>query len=123
MGKRVLCVDDDEEVLELLKDTLEPMGCDVTTAADGGEGLEKWNAGPAFDLLVTDLLVPKLDGIRLAEAVRAKNPEARILVITAVAHSLEKELSAAPISGWLPKPISIGKLKARVRELLSESGN
>ncbi len=117
MTKRILVVDDDGEVRELLKDALEPMGYEITTAEDGGEGLELWRKG-TWDLLISDLLVPKLDGIRLAEAVRATHPKARILVITAVAHSLEKELQAAPIDGWLPKPLSIARLKARVRELI-----
>ena len=116
-AKRILVVDDDADVLELMRDALEPMGFDVTTAADGGDGLARWKEGP-FDLLVTDLLVPKLDGLRLSEEVRKATPGAKILVVTAVAHSLEAELKAAPIDGWLPKPISVQKLKSRVRDLL-----
>lgn len=115
--KRVLVVDDDEEVLDLLRDAIEPMDCEVVTAPDGVVGLERWNA-EHFDLLITDLLVPRMDGIRLAEAVRAVNPKARILVITAVAQSLAGELAAAPIDGYLSKPVSISKLKAKVRSLL-----
>src|SRR5512135_1079662 len=113
---RVLVVDDDEEVRELLKDALEPMGCEVATSPDGADGLASWNAGK-FDLLITDLLVPRLDGLRLAETIRSTSPQAKILVITAVSHSLEAELNAAPINGWLPKPLNIARLKSRVRDL------
>lgn len=115
---RVLVVDDDEQVRELVKDALEPMECEIVTSPDGADGLERWSK-ESFDLLITDLLVPRLDGLRLAESVRARSPKAKILVITAVSHSLEKELKAAPIDGWLPKPLNIGKLKARVRDLLN----
>lgn len=115
---RILVVDDDEEVRELLSDALEPMGFEVVTVPDGAEALERWNA-EHFDLLVTDLLVPRLDGIRLAEQIRAKDAKAKILVITAVARSLEGELKSAPIDGWLPKPLSIPRLKAHVRDLLN----
>jgi CheY-like chemotaxis protein len=115
--RRVLCVDDDAEVLELLRTVLEPMGFEVVTCGDGLEALARWRAGK-FDLLVSDLLLPKLDGIKLAEKIRADDPSARILVITAIAHSLAKELAAAPINGYLPKPLSLPRFKAKVQELL-----
>lgn len=118
--KRVLCIDDDAPILEMLKDVLASVGCEVVTATDGGEGLALWK-GSRFDLVVTDLLVPKIDGIRLAEQIRAIDPKARILVITAINHSLEKELKGAPIDGYFPKPIPFAKFRARVRELLDGS--
>ena len=117
MAARILVVDDDNDVLELLRDALEPMGYEVTTSPDGADGLARWRAAP-FDLLITDLLVPKLDGIRLAEEIRKQAPGAKILVLTAVARSLEAELRAAPIDDWIGKPVSVARLKSRVRELL-----
>lgn len=115
--KRVLCIDDDAPILEMLKDVLAAVGCEVVTAKDGAEGLGLWKKS-RFDLVVTDLLLPKIDGIRLAEQLRAIDPKARILVITAINHSLEKELQSAPIDGYFPKPIPFAKFRARVRELL-----
>ncbi len=115
--KRILCIDDDLPIREMLKDLLTEMGYQVTVAQDGEEGLKLWQRDP-FDLVVTDLLVPKLDGIRLAERLREKKPDAKVLVITAITHSLEKELQGAPIDGWFPKPIPFARLKARVKELV-----
>jgi DNA-binding response OmpR family regulator len=118
--KRVLCIDDDAPILEMLRDLFLDMGFEVATAKDGAEGFALWSKSK-FDLVVSDLLVPKIDGIRLAEQIRAKDPKQRILIITAINHSLEKELKAAPIDGYFPKPIPLPKLRARVRELLPET--
>jgi len=117
--KKVLCVDDDAPILEMLRDELTEMGLEVATAKDGAEGLALYRK-QRFDLVITDLLVPKIDGIKLAEAIRAADATARILVITAITHSLEKELRSAPIDGYFPKPIPWNKLKSRVRELIAE---
>lgn len=117
MAKRVLAIDDDLPIREMLRDIILEMGFDVVLVGDGAEGLKEWKKAP-FDLVVTDLLVPRLDGIRLAEEIRKIDPKAKILVITAITHSLEKELHSAPIDGFFPKPIPVAKLRARIRELL-----
>lgn len=118
MSKRALCIDDDAPIRELLKDLLGEAGFDVTTANDGAEGLKAFRGG-AFDLVVTDLLVPKLDGIRLAEEIRKIEPKAKILVITAITHSLAKELQSAPIDGYFAKPLQLKAFMSRVRELVA----
>ena len=117
MNKRALAIDDDAPIRELLKDLLAEAGFEVTTAVDGAEGLKAFK-GSRFDLVVTDLLVPKLDGIRLAEEIRTLDPQAKILVITAITHSLAKELKDAPIDGYFPKPLAIKPFLARVKELV-----
>ena len=118
MSKRALCIDDDAPIRELLKDLLGEAGIEVTTASDGAEGLKAFQSD-TFDLVVTDLLVPKLDGIRLAEEIRKIDPKAKILVITAITHSLAKELQAAPIDGYFSKPLPLKAFMARVRELVA----
>ena len=117
MAKRVLAIDDDAPIREMLRDILSEMGFDVVVAGDGAEGLKEYKKAP-FDLVVTDLLVPRLDGIRLAEEIRKIDAKAKILVITAITHSLEGDLKAAPIDGYFPKPIPISKFRARVRDLI-----
>lgn len=117
MSKRALCIDDDAPIRELLKDVLSEQGFEVTTAIDGAEGLKAFKKTP-FELVVTDLLVPKLDGIRLAEEIRAIDPAAKILVITAITHSLAKELDAAPIDGYFGKPLPMKAFIARIKELV-----
>lgn len=117
MSRRALCVEDDAPVREMMKDLLLEAGFEVTTAADGAQGLREFRKAP-FDLVVTDLLVPKLDGIRLAEEIRAIAPEAKILVVTAITHSLAGELRGAPIDGCFAKPIAPKAFLARVRDLV-----
>lgn len=119
MTKRALCIDDDAPIRELLKDLLGENGFAVVTASDGAEGLKAFREG-TFDLVVTDLLVPKLDGIRLAEEIRKIDPKAKILVITAITHSLGKELGSAPIDGYFAKPLPLKKFLARIRELVPD---
>ena len=117
MAKRILAIDDDSPIREMLRDILAEMGYDVVLCSDGAEGLKEYRKS-TFDLVVTDLLVPRLDGIRLAEEIRKIDPKAKILVITAITHSLEGDLKAAPIDGYFPKPIPVAKFRARVRELI-----
>ena len=117
MTKRALCIDDDAPIREMLSDLLGEAGFEVTTAADGAEGLKAFTK-QTFDLVVTDLLVPKLDGIRLAEEIRKLDPKAKILVITAITHSLAKELGAAPIDGYFAKPLHLKSFLAKVKTLV-----
>ena len=117
MSKRALCIDDDAPIREMLKDLLGEVGFEVTTVSDGAEGLKAFKSHP-FDLVVTDLLVPKLDGIRLAEEIRKLDPTAKIVVITAITHSLSKELDAAPIDGYFSKPLHLKSFLARIKELV-----
>lgn len=118
MTKRALCIDDDAPIREMLKDLLGEAGFEVTTAADGAEGLKAFKR-ERFDLVVTDLLVPKLDGIRLAEEIRKLDPKAKILVITAITHSLAKELDAAPIDGYFPKPLHLKNFLSKIKALVA----
>lgn len=117
MNKRALCVDDDAPIREMLSDLLGEAGFDVTTAADGAEGLKAFKK-EKFDLVVTDFLVPKLDGIRLAEEIRKLDPNAKIVMITAITHSLAKELGAAPVDGCFSKPLHLKSFLARIKELV-----
>jgi DNA-binding response OmpR family regulator len=114
---KALCIDDDAPIREMLNDALTEAGYEVTTVADGAEGLKAFKRSH-YDLVVTDLLVPKLDGIRLAEEIRAIDPAAKILVITAITHSLAKELGSAPIDGYFAKPLPMKAFLARVKALV-----
>jgi len=81
-GVRALVGDDEERVRALTKVILERAGCAVTSAEDGQEALDLLEADDAFDVLVTDVMMPRLGGIELAERIWAKWPGFAVLFIT-----------------------------------------
>lgn len=82
-GLRVLVVDDDPRVRWFTAEALKDEGCLVTDAEDGAKALELLADGRAFDILVTDVRMPGLDGWSLAERARALRPQLPVLYITA----------------------------------------
>lgn len=119
--QRILVVDDDEQLRDLLGRTLEREGFTVTTAADGRAALRALAEEPV-DVLVTDLIMPDMEGIETIQQVRASYPAARIVAVSgggrAGAHGL---LSAAARLGahrTLEKPFSPHHLVELVHELL-----
>jgi len=84
---KVLLVDDDPAILEVLRAYLQGAGFSVLEAQDGEEALLLF---PQADLVVLDLMLPKMDGWRVAEAIKRERPELSILMLTARG---EEELS------------------------------
>ena len=71
MSKRALVVDNDFFFVEFLAELLEKRGYEVTKAYDGKEGMSNFEKGP-FDILFTDLIMPKIDGVQLIKIARQK---------------------------------------------------
>ncbi len=82
---RILVVDDDESIVFLLSKALERQGYTVETASDGQEGWQKIKNSPPFAVLLTDLMMPKMDGMELIRRAREMDPYLEIIVITAAA--------------------------------------
>jgi CheY-like chemotaxis protein len=81
--KTVLLVDDDEAVRGLLRYMLEAIGFDVIVAADGPKALQKFReCRGEIDLLLTDIRMPKMSGIQLAQKVQLERPETRVLLMS-----------------------------------------
>lgn len=74
----VLVVDDDDSVRRLLVTVLSQRGCDVITARDGLEALELAAHDPSMALVISDVVMPRLDGLRLAETLREVRPDSRM---------------------------------------------
>ena len=115
---RVLVVEDDAQILRVLRLELEHEGYIVETAADGLAGLEKALKEP--DLVILDVMLPKMDGLEVCSRVRAKS-RVPIIMLTA------KDRIADRVGGldggaddYLTKPFSIEELLARVRARLRE---
>jgi len=80
--KRVLVVDDDLEMRIALQETLERAGCDVTVVSNGEEGVNSLDGEP-FDIVITDVQMPKMTGMDLLREVKKKSPQTAVIMITA----------------------------------------
>jgi two-component system response regulator MprA len=119
--QRVLVVDDDKAVRESLRRSLEFNGYDVSTAADGAEALAGLGGGAATipDVVVMDVMMPRLDGIETTRALRAAGNDVPILVLTARdAVGDRVEGLDAGADDYLTKPFALQELLARLRALL-----
>ena len=118
---RVLLVDDEEPVRGFLKRGLELDGHVVTTAIDGGDGLDRLvEAGGAFDLLLTDIRMPVMDGIALALAAKRDYPDLTILLMTGFADQRERANGLqAIVADVLTKPFSLAEMRAMVSRVLA----
>jgi CheY-like chemotaxis protein len=118
----LLIVEDDEPVRSLAARALERAGHTVTLAADGEQGLGLiCKAGGGFDLVVSDIRMPAMDGIEMARSAAQRFPRLRILLMTGYADQRERaaELSGI-IVGVLQKPFTFGDLRDRVASALAE---
>src|SRR5436309_9904888 len=117
---RILVVDDEPAVRDLLREVLAMAGYTVTTAADGRDALPL-TLSDKPDLIITDIRMPRLDGLTLCKALRV-NPETRsIPVIMLTNYNTSEQMEAAMVAGaddFLPKPLNVEEIKIRVRAML-----
>ncbi len=117
---RILLADDDGSTRDLVKRALETDGHSVVVTQDGNEALERLKQDAAFDVLVTDVEMPMLDGIALAERAFPLQPKVRVLLMSGFTEQLDraKELKGAHV-GVLSKPFTLEQVRERVRKLLA----
>ena len=119
---RILVVEDDAAILRGLKDNLAAESYDVVTAADGAEGLRLSQDGEP-DLIILDLMLPKLSGYEICRKLRDQGSHVPILMLTARGDEADRILGLdLGADDYVGKPFSVRELLARVRALLRRSG-
>jgi len=117
---RVLVVEDEAHIRELIQLHLGLEGLDIDAVADGQDALTRAN-GESFDLIILDLMLPGVDGISICRAVRREGPnqDVPILMLTARREESDKVLGLeSGADDYLAKPFGIRELVARARALL-----
>ncbi len=122
-GKRILVIDDEEPILHLLRETLEPRGYEVDIAADGESGLRQLS-GKRYDLMLCDWKMPGLNGLQVYERVRASNPAFcdRIIFITGdVVNDKTRKFLQEQNKVCLTKPFTLPEFHAAIRKVLTQN--
>lgn len=117
IGSKVLVVEDDRNLLEVLRYNLAKEGFEVLTASDGAQGLETARSNSP-DLIILDVMLPKLDGYELCRIVR-KEANVPILMLTARIEETDRVVGLeVGADDYLTKPFSMRELMARIRAML-----
>jgi two-component system phosphate regulon response regulator PhoB/two-component system alkaline phosphatase synthesis response regulator PhoP len=122
-GERILVVDDELAISELVSEALKRQGYRVETASDGDSALEKAET-TLPDLILLDLMLPRLDGWEVCRRLKSQAMTRRIPIMMLTARRDEREVVAGLEIGaddYLKKPFSLGELIARVKALLRRS--
>ena len=116
-NKRVLLVDDEPLIVKGLRFSLEQDGFDVETAADGEEAIAKFFGGQ-FDLVLLDVMLPKLSGSEVCQRIRERS-NAPIIMLTAKGDDMDKILGLEyGADDYMTKPFNVLEVKARIKSVL-----
>ncbi len=117
-GEKILLVDDEDTVRRVTSRLLEKLGYIVTTASDGPEALELLDSQGPFDLVLTDVVMPGMTGIEMAERLRERLPEQKILFTSGYTTREYGRAPGQPPRPFMPKPFSMADLSRNVRDAL-----
>ena len=122
MAKKILVVDDEKPISDIVKFNLDKEGYDVVTAYDGEEALKKVEA-ESPDLILLDLMLPKIDGLEVARQIR-KEHDTPIIMLTAKDSEIDKVLGLElGADDYVTKPFSNRELVARVKANLRRTAS
>lgn len=115
--KKVLIVEDDLDIVALLTIHLKDLDCEITAAHDGLDGLEQ-ALMYKFDLIILDIMLPKMDGLEVCRELRAIKNQTPILMLTAKSEEIDKILGLETgADDYLTKPFSVREFIARVKAM------
>ncbi len=115
---RCLVVEDEADVRDMIRDMLSIGGHRVTLAVDGAEAAERFRR-ETFDIVITDLAMPRVDGLQLARIVKSERPNIPVLVLTGWGVTLTgDELQEHGVDAVLPKPLRMDEVLAAIASLV-----
>lgn len=122
MLKKILIIDDDLYIRELYEEVLKDAGYDVDTAEDGQQGLEKIIKG-SFDLVLLDVMMPKLDGLGVLDGVEVNKPKdhhGKIILLTNLSHDpvIQDAMKKGAATFMIKADITPEQLLQKVKEYL-----
>jgi DNA-binding response OmpR family regulator len=123
MAKKILAVDDEIGIAKLIKANLARVGYEVDMAHNGVDGLRMLMAQP-YDLLISDVMMPQMDGLELVNTLRSDPDLAALPVILLTAKSTDEDVASGYMNGtdlYLTKPFSPSELLAWVERLIGSS--
>ena len=119
--QNILVVDDEPAMCEVLKDFFTMNSFDVITAGDGEEALKKFSEGHV-DLVVTDLTMPKMDGVDLLKAIKKQNASVPVIIMTGLNLNQINDIARKHgADGYIVKPFSFFQMMKLVQEVLTKS--
>ncbi|CCB67700.1 MULTISPECIES: response regulator [unclassified Hyphomicrobium] len=122
MSASILTVDDSSSIRVAIKVALTGAGYQVSEAVDGADGIKKANAGK-FDLIITDLNMPVMDGLTMIEELRKIPAHSGVPIIFLTTESdaaLKQRAKSAGATGWLTKPFQADNLLKIVKKVLGQ---
>jgi DNA-binding response OmpR family regulator len=118
-GETILIVEDDEAARNALGETLVRMNYKILLAEDGARALEIFAASERIELVISDVVMPRIGGIELFRELRKINPDVRALLVTGYPLGKDtRELLEAGKAGWIQKPFDSRTLGSRIRLML-----
>ena len=115
--KKVLIIEDDTNLIDLVSIHLKDLECDIDSANDGQTGFDKAMASN-YDLIILDVMLPKMDGIAVSQKLRALENYTSILMLTAKNEEIDKVLGLeSGADDYLTKPFGIREFIARVKAI------
>ncbi len=119
---RVLVVDDEPDLLDILADELSDAGYEVVCAPSGDEAVRLAARGQRFDLALTDYKMPGLDGLQTIDALTRLDPTLRTVVMTGYVTGDVRAALRARRRPWIEKPFDLSALIATLQDALGPSG-
>ena len=122
-GRRILVIDDDLAIRVLLQAVLRRMKFDVELAEDGAVGLEKVQQNGGFDLILLDLMMPRLNGYEFIEKIGQTYPEKRphIVVFTAAGKRGVEKIPPSAVCNSILKPFDLDKFIEIISDCITQS--